>query len=225
MKTANKTKKELITELEALRERVSDLERQKINSRQAMGNFGERADRSFPLMAHLHAAMFVIFDRKFEFVNDRFAELFGVSSEEACSSNFDPLTLIAPESRFFIHELYQAGYRGSFAAKEFKYTGLSKDGLKIDCETFFLFIPYKWGVAIQGTLHGISVGSRIDEGLQRRHSELPIALSAVAPGVLHVERDRLLMQANETVGRSRDLPVEQIPRVEYLITLPLDAML
>ena len=50
----------------------------------------------------MNEAIFVLFDRKLEFVNDRFAELFGVSPEEACSSNFDPMTLIAPESRRFI---------------------------------------------------------------------------------------------------------------------------
>ena len=39
MKSANKTKKELIDELEALRERVSELERYERNSRQASGEF------------------------------------------------------------------------------------------------------------------------------------------------------------------------------------------
>ena len=127
------------------------------------------------------------------------AELFGVSPEEACSCNFDPMTLIAPESRRFIQEVYRAGCRGSFAAKEFKYTGLSKDGLKIECETFFLFIPYKWGVSIQGTLRSISVSRRIDEALQRRYCDLPVAVNAVPTGVLYADRDHLFMQENETV--------------------------
>ena len=90
-----------------MRERVSELERHERDSRQALGNFGERTDRSFPQMSHMHEAIFVVFDRKLEFVNDRFAELFGVSPEEACSSDFDPMTLIAPESRRFIREQYQ----------------------------------------------------------------------------------------------------------------------
>ena len=104
MKSANKTKKELIAELDALRERVSEMERQERNSRQALGNYKEKTDRSFAQMAYMHEAIFVIFDRKLEFVNDKFAELFGVSPEEACSSHFDPMTLIAPESRPFIQE-------------------------------------------------------------------------------------------------------------------------
>ena len=207
MKSANKTKKELIDELEALRERVSELERHERNSRQALGNFGERTDRSFPQTTHMHEAIFVIFDRKLEFVNDRFAELFGVSPEEACSSNFDPMTLIAPESRRFIREQYREACRGAYTTKQFNYTGLSKDGLKIECETFLLFIPYKWGVAIQGTLRSISVSRRIDEALQRRHSELPVALNAVPTGVLYADRDHLFRHENETQNKSSTLPV------------------
>jgi PAS domain-containing protein len=182
---------------------------------QTLGNFGEEKGRFYDQMAYMHEAIFVIFDRKFEFVNDRFAELFRVSPEEVCSCYFDPMTLIAPESRLFIQEVYRAGCRGSFASKEFKYTGLSKDGLKIECKTFLLFIPYKWGVAIQGTLRSISVSRRIDEALQRHHSDLPVLLNAVPTGVLYAERDRQFMQADETVGKVDGLTMEQIPRMVY----------
>jgi hypothetical protein len=74
------------------------------------------------------------------------------------------------------------------------FTGLSKDGLKIECETFLLFIPYKWGLAIHGTLHSTSVNRRIDEALQRFHSDLRVELNAVPTGVLYADRDHLLMQ-------------------------------
>jgi PAS domain S-box-containing protein len=190
MKSVNKTKQELIDELTALRERVSELEKYERNSRQTLGNLGEGMDRPFPQTTHMHEAIFVVFDRKLEFVNDGFAELFGVSSEEACSSNFDPMTLIAPESRRFIRELYRKACRCAFTTKQINYTGLSKDGLKIECETFLLFISYKWGVAIQGTLHGISVSRRIDEALQGRHSDLPCVLNVVPMGAPYAEKIR-----------------------------------
>jgi PAS domain S-box-containing protein len=188
MKSANKTKKELIAELEALQERVSEMEKHERNSRQEPRNFGEKTDRSFPQKAHMYEAIFVVFDRKFEFVNDRFAELFGVSPEEACSSNFDPMTLIAPESRRFIGEQYRKACRGAFMTKQFNYTGLSKDGRRIECETSLLFIPYKWGLAIQGVLRSISVSRQIDEALQRRHSDLTVAANAIPTGALYTEK-------------------------------------
>jgi PAS domain S-box-containing protein len=191
----NKTNKELLDELEALRKRVSELEKREINSRQALGNFGERTNRCFPQTIDMNMAMYVVFNRKFEFANDRFAELFGVSSEEACGSNFDPMTLIAPESRLFVQEQYREGCRGGFSTKQIDYTGLSKDGLKIECDTFLVFIPYKWGTAIQGMLRSISVNKRIDDALPRHHSDLPVVLNTVPTGIIHSDRDLHLMQA------------------------------
>jgi PAS domain S-box-containing protein len=217
MKLTNKTKEELLDELEALRKRVYELEQQKINSRRTP-NFEEKPERCFPQKADLLEAIYVVFDRKFEFANDRFAELFGVSQEEVCSSKFDPMTLIAPESRPFIREQYREGCRGAFTTKQINYTGLSKDGLKIECDTFLMFIPYKWGVAIQGMLRGISASLRqVDEALTMRHSDLPFGVNAVPRGVLYADRDHQVMQINETFGKSKSLPAGQIHRVDYPI--------
>ena len=148
-------------ELEALRERVYKPGRQKNNSRQTMAEFRREEDRSFPLMAHLNAAIFVIFDRKFEFVNDDLPSCSAYRRTTACSSNFDPLTLIAPESSFLSSdELYQAGYRrllrgeGVEVYRSFRRMGSRRETARpLPCS-----IPDKRGVAIQGNLlHGGSV--------------------------------------------------------------------
>jgi len=179
MKSTNKTKKELFGEMEALRERLSEMEKNEKKSRQVLGNFGERTNRSFFQTAFMQEAIFVIFDRKYEFVNDRFSELFGVSPDDACSSKFDPMTIIAPESRFFISEQYREWCRSSHTSQQFNYTGLSMDGLKIECETSLLFIPYKWGLAIHGVLRSIPVNRRVDDALQRSRNDLRVVSKAV----------------------------------------------
>jgi PAS domain S-box-containing protein len=217
MKSPNKTKKELLDELEALQDRVSELERYKINSGHDPENIGERYNQCFPSMAAKDEAIFVVFDRKFEFANDRFAELFGISPEEACDSNFNPLTLIAPESRPFVQEQYREGCRGAFTTKQFNYTGLSKDGLKLQCETFLMFIPYKWGIAVQGMLRGISAGRQIEAALQKSNNDLQVLMSAVPKGVLYSERNLQLMPASENI-ESNIFPMEQISRVNYPFT-------
>jgi PAS domain-containing protein len=176
MNLAGKTKKELIGELEALQVRISELEKHERDYRQALESFGHRANRFFPQSAQVQGGLVVVFDRKLEFVNDIFAELFRVSPEEVCSPNFDPMTLIAPESRRFVWDQYQEGCRGAYKTKQINFTGLSRDGSKIECETFLLFIPYKWGVAVQCTLNGVSVSRRIDEALKRHYSDLPVSM-------------------------------------------------
>ena len=193
MNLAGKTKKDLIDELEALRLRISELEKHERDYRKSLDSFGQSANRSFPSLSSRQEGLVVVFDRKLEFVNDIFAELFGVSPEEVCCPNFDPMTLIAPESRHFIWEIYQEGCHGAYKKKQINFTGLSKDGHKLECETFLLFIPYKWGVAIQCMLNRVSVSGRIDEALKRHYSGLPITVNAVPTGVLYVDRDHLLM--------------------------------
>ena len=190
MKSPNKTKQELIDELAALRQRISILEKNEKYSSQALEHSGREMDQPSPQTKHLPEAIFVVFNRKLEFINDRFAELFGVSSEEVCGSNLDPMTLIAPESRRYIRELYREACHCAFKTKQIHFTGLSKDGVKIECETLLLFISYKWGIAIQGTLHGISMSERIDRTLQPRHSDLPGVLSAIPTGTLYADKAR-----------------------------------
>ena len=68
----------------------------------------------FTLVDQPNDAIFVIFDRKFEFINHRFEELFGVTMDEVCSPDFNPIDLIAPESRKLALEHIQKGYGGNF---------------------------------------------------------------------------------------------------------------
>jgi PAS domain-containing protein len=175
MTLANKTNQELIAELEVSRRRISVLEANEINSLRLRDDFGRSSVPSTPPAAKDTDGIVIIFDRKLEFINDIFAALFGVSSEEALSSGFDPMTLIAPQSRRFIRRQYQEGCRGDYKTKQIQYTGLSRDGRKIECKTFLLFIPYKWGVAIQCTLQSVSASRQIDETLRRHYSDLPVS--------------------------------------------------
>jgi len=186
MKAASKTKKELIGEVETLQARVSELERSEKACRHALRDFAERMGRHFPRLEYMNEAIFVIFDRKLEFVNDRFAELFSVSPEEACSDDFNPMTLIEPESRIFVREHYKEGSRGAFKTKQFEFTGRSKNGLKIECDAIVMFIPYKWGVAMHGMLRNISVQKRVEEALQRRHGDLQIVLNSIPTSVIYI---------------------------------------
>ena len=52
MNLADKTKKELIDELEASQVRISELEKHERDSRQALESFGQRANQSFPQLAN-----------------------------------------------------------------------------------------------------------------------------------------------------------------------------
>jgi len=210
MKATHKTKKQLLDELAELQERVSKFEAQERDADADQRDFGERIGLYFPRTEHANEAIYVIFDRKYEFVNNKFAEMFGLTTEEVCSPGFDLMTLVAPESSELVKEKYRQGYRGKFLTQEFEFTGMTKDGFKIECETFILFIPYKWGVAIHGMLRNISVQKRINEELQRHRSDLQIVLNSIPTSVFYTDTEHRFVRVNKAFCKSLGFPMEQI---------------
>jgi diguanylate cyclase (GGDEF)-like protein/PAS domain S-box-containing protein len=211
MNAIKKTKKQLMAEMDALQARISELEAiERDSSDQAQRDFSERMNRYFPQAEYMNEAIYVIFDRKYEFVSQKFAELFGVTPEEVCVPAFDPMALVAPESQEFIREKHKEGYRGEFAAQEYEYTGMKKDGSRIECEAFILFIPYKWGVAIHGMLRDISMRKRIDEALQQSRGDLQVVLNSIPTSVFYMDREHRFIRVNRAFCKSLGLPMEEI---------------
>ncbi len=228
MKAINKTKKQLVAEVVALQARISDLEEiDRDSSDQAQRDFNERMSRYFPQVEYMNEAIYVIFDRKYEFVSQKFADLFGVTPEEVCGPGFDAMTLVAPESQQFLRERLREGFRGDFMAQEYEYTGIKKDGSRIECETFILFIPYKWGVAIHGMLRDISLRKRIDEALQRSRGDLQVVLNSIPTSVFYTDREHRFIKVNRAFCKSLGLSMEEIlgrTMTELFPNLPADQL-
>ncbi len=210
MKESNKTKKQLIDEIAVLQSRISKQDVVESEISQAQREFGERMGRYFVQSNHMKEAIFVTFERKFEFINDQFAEMFGVTPEEACHTGFNPMMLVAPESRNYVREKYRTASRGDFMTDNFEFTGITKDGTRVECETFVIFIPYKWGVAIHGVLRNISVQKRIEEELQRHRSDLQIVLNSIPTSIFYTDREHRFTQANNAFCKSLGFPRDQI---------------
>ena len=210
MNDEKKTKKDLIKELTALRGRIAELEQLEADWKNAQLDLPERMGHYFTLVDQPNDAIFVIFDRKFEFINHRFEEIFGVTMDEVCSPDFNPIDLIAPESRKLAMEHIQKGYGGNFSSRQFQFAALTKDGRKIECETTVLFIPYKWGTAIHGVLRNVTVRKRIDEELQRERSDLQLILNSIPTSIYYTDRDHRFVQINEAFSKSLGRQKESI---------------
>jgi diguanylate cyclase (GGDEF)-like protein/PAS domain S-box-containing protein len=164
----------------------------------------------FSLVDQPNDAIFVIFDRKIEFINQRFEELFSVTSDEVCNPLFNPMILIAPESRNLVLDMIKQGARGAFSSQQFEFAALTKDGRKIECETTILFIPYKWGNAIHGILRNITVRKRIDEELQRERSDLQLVLNSIPTSIYYTDKNHRFIQINDAFSQSLGLPMDAI---------------
>jgi PAS domain S-box-containing protein len=157
MKAINRTNIQLIDDSQILNKRGFELETIERDSIQGQETLNNSISGFFPLMENLNEAIYVVFDRKYEFVNEKFVEIFGITQEEVYNLDFDPMILVAPESRLFVKDKYREGHRSECMVQQYGYTGLTKGGPKIKCETCVLLIPYKWGIAFHGMLRNIPV--------------------------------------------------------------------
>src|SRR5664280_3811141 len=81
---------------------------------------------------------------------------------------------------------------------------------KMDCETFVLFVPYKWGVAIHGMLRNITVRKRIDEELQRSRSDLQVVLNSIPTSIFYQDKNHRFIQVNKAFCKFLGFSMEQI---------------
>jgi len=162
MSMERKTKKQLVDEMAELRRKVVSLE--KIIREQQESEITElqRRKQHFTPKKPLIDPLYVIFDRQYEYVNQTFEDLFGYETGEICHPKFDIMTVITPECRQAVEKTFIEGIRGNYHTCKFKFEGLKKDGMKIECDTSVIFIPYKWGTAIQGIIHNVSVPASIN---------------------------------------------------------------
>jgi PAS domain S-box-containing protein len=148
MSTARKTDKQLIDEVAELRCEVATLKKMAEQQESKITELKRGIGQSISGHMQLMDALYVIFDRKYEFVNQTFENLFGYRKDEICQSRFDIMKVITPEYRSAVEKTFTDGIRGNYNIRNFKFEGLKKDGIKIECDTSVIFIPYKWGTSL-----------------------------------------------------------------------------
>jgi len=210
MKDENKTKNQLIGEMGFLRRQVADLEELKIRQTEEIRMLNERMGYYFPRLEQLNDALFVIFDRKFEFVNPAFEEIFGYEAGEIIGTDFETMKLIDPDWRQFVQNKFREGLRGNFSVHQFEFIGLKKDGRKVGCEASVIFIPYKWGMAIHGVLHDVTMRKRVNDELQRNIDKLQSALDAIPTSVFYMDPQNRFIKVNQALAKLFKLPASSI---------------
>ena len=131
--------------------------------------------------------IFIHQDGKFLFVNDRFAEIHGYTSEELLGKEF--LTLIHPDEREDLVNVASRRIDGEAVPGRYEVRRLRKDGKTIWCEMMATRIEYGGRPAIMGNIIDISQRKRALKAVQQRDETLS--------GIIASMTDHMTMMDNE----------------------------
>ncbi len=143
-------------------------------------------------------AIYLLYERKFEVINDKFTEMFGVTLEEVNSEDFDFMQLVAPESRRLVEERLRRFQKGEKLSPKYEFTALSKDGKKIEVEASVSYIKYKDGIATQGILRDITERKRAEDALKESEEKYR-KLVENSPDGIAIHRDGKIVFLNTTI--------------------------
>ena len=166
-----------------MRDSAAVLQQEYLDRCQAEQALQESEKKYRNLIQHSSDAIYLLYNDKFEVVNNRFLEMLKVSIHDLNEPDFDFMTLVAPRSRPLILERAERIAAGEEPENRYEFTALSSTGAEIEVEASVSHIPYKDGVATQGILRDVSNRRRLER--QLRQAQKMEALGRLAGGVAH----------------------------------------
>ncbi|MFW0860402.1 MAG: PAS domain S-box protein [Dehalococcoidia bacterium] len=144
--------------------------------KQAVEELRESEGKYRSLIDQSQDVIYLLYEGKFELINQRFEELFGYTLKEANAPDFDFLNLVAPKSRSLVEERTRKVTRGETVPPRYEFTAISRDGTEIEVETSVSYINYKGGIAAQGILRDITERKRMQYEVEERREYLTAIL-------------------------------------------------
>jgi two-component system, cell cycle sensor histidine kinase and response regulator CckA len=177
------------------------------------------------LIENSNDAIYVLYNRRFELVNKKFKDIFGVTSADVNKSKFDFTELVAPKSRPFIEDRMKRMQQGEVLEPRYEFLALTKAGKELEVEVCVSYIKYKGGKATQGILRDVSERKRLEEQLQQ--AQKMEAIGKLAGGIAHDfnnlltailgNAELLLLNINATDPQSED--VKEIQKAAHRAAL------
>lgn len=188
------------------------------------------------LIEQSNDAIYLLYDHKFELINQSFSEMFGVTAEEVRSPAFNFMELVAPESVGYVQERMRRAVSGEPLPTRYEFVTINRSGRRILVEASVSYISYQGGTAVQGILRDVTERKRTEDALlasEKRYRALienssdAVSLVTVDGTILYATptTERILgYTANEFVGQNAFsfIHPEDVPLVTPIFTQLLE---
>lgn len=181
---------------QTVRERTADLTAANQQLRQEIGErkrieaaLKEDQEKYRALIEQSSDAIFLLYGGKFEIINRRFEELFGVTQEMANRSDFLFSNILTRKSEV-PQDLVLDRADGQTGPMRKEFTAVDKAGNKIEIELTLSYPSYRGGLATQGAIRDISERKRIEAEKQQAYHQAQQYATKLAEQVSEAKRQR-----------------------------------
>lgn len=170
---------------------VANILAQAVERKQAETALRESEEKYRTLIEKSSDAIFLIYGGRFELVNQRFTELFGVTQEQANAPDFVFSNIIAPKSRHAAKDLaQQVSNDTKRLGPPYEFTALDKDGNEIEVELMVSYPTYHRGLATQGLIRDITERKRMEEERRKAYEQVQKYAEELSEKIKEVQRQR-----------------------------------
>ncbi len=208
MRDEDKTKKQLISELELLRARAYQNERHQM-SFSNRPSWLEAEDLYLSLIAEALFGYYVVQDGKFLFINPKLAEIFGYHFEDMLNS-VAPLDIVHPDNLTPASEHLQLKHKGQIELGVNTLKGLKKDGTTLYLQVTSSHITYRGRAAIHGNVLDMTERRLIEQQLRESESRYRAIVEDQTELITRFQADGTVTFANEAYRRYYGIDISEI---------------
>ncbi len=170
------------------------------------------------------AGIYIIQDGRFGYVNPGFAGIFGYDSPEQIVDRVPVADLVAPEDRERVAANIRTRIEGDFSDIHYSFTGLRRDGSRINLEVHGRAFDYQGRPAVIGLILDVTSRKAAEDALRASELRFHDIVNASADWVWEIDAEARYTYVSESV---RDLlgytPAEVLGKTPFDLMPPAEA--
>lgn len=165
------------------------------------------------LIDKLNEAVYLIIDRKFEIVNQKFLDLLEITEEELSLPGFNMFNFISDESRSILKERSRNIKQGKDVPQKYEMILITKKGNEKEVEISETFLNFNGKIATQGVVRDLTKIRKAET--QIRHLQKMEAIGTLAAGIAH-EINTPSQFVNDNLTFLKEVNIEFEPIYKFL---------